>query len=133
MDWEKASLAVGDERSPAQATAVMTLAIRRPIGTQRPKLTFRSDGPIFENLPFSLWQYDLRVNTSLISLIPIHGKNAAEHTFVCVVNESAGSRPTGTCSLIVRRALRRPLLPGHQAPLASLPRLYSRMLGLENR
>src|SRR6516225_1282210 len=90
MGWEKASLAVGDERSPAQATAVMTLAIRRPIGTQRPKLTFRSDGPIFENLPFSLWEYDLRVKTSLISLIPIQGKNAAEHTFVCAVHKSAG-------------------------------------------
>jgi hypothetical protein len=38
---------------------------------------------------FSLLQYDSRVNTSLISLIPIQGKNAAEHTFVCAVHESA--------------------------------------------
>src|SRR6516162_10097505 len=100
MGWEKASLAVGDERSPAQATAVMTLAIRRPIGTQRPKLT---DDPIFENLPFFLW----RVNTSLISLIPVQGKNAAEHTFVCVVKQPSDGHALADRS--VRRALRRPL------------------------
>jgi hypothetical protein len=102
----------------------MTLAIiRRPIGTQRPKLSFRSDGPIFENLLFSLWQYDLRVNTSLISLIAIQGKNAAEHTFVCAVHESAGSHPTGTLSLIDQSGERSAAhcCLGHQAPLASLP------------
>ena len=84
----------------------MRLAIRRPIGTQRPKLTIRSDGPIFENLPISLWQYDLRVNTSLISLIPIQGKNAAERTFVYLVHEPAvgttRNRPEGSCGQTAR-------------------------------
>jgi len=36
---------------------------------------------------FSLWQYDLQVNTSLISLMPIQGKNAAKHTVVYAVHD----------------------------------------------